>query len=107
MSPRWFVGIVGVILVAAGLYVSQYSPSVSTQYGSVQCGNYVHPVSDEAANRDIQNRMRYGAFRDDSLAGQCIEKLAPYRFVFYGLVGIGVLTIIGAAVVRGRKPVPA
>jgi hypothetical protein len=111
VSIRWFIGIVGAVLVVAGLVFLNLPVNVTDSIGtSVPCGTPWNTSTADKAQRD------YSVSREaDSLLGRevgsppdCTSALATRQMWAYPILIAGGLVTLGAAVVRSpNRPRPA
>lgn len=102
MTPRVFIGIVGaaLIIAAAGIWFS-YQPTATTAGHTVSCGTLQHPLNPGFG--DAYKWVLRGDGEPNDYNAACADKREPFKFVVYGLGGIGVLTILGAIGIRSRS----
>jgi hypothetical protein len=101
MKPRAFVAIVGFLFLVVGLFVGFKSTSVPTTYGTSSCGSAFAPAP--LATVDI-----LAAPGTETPYARCNDTLDTRKTVAFILIGVGVLTVIGAMVIQPtRHPQPA
>jgi len=106
MSPRAFIVIIGFILLGVGVFLGFSSTSISESSGVADCGSVF------SANEQVPTD--FGAafglkVSDVPPKQQCADKLSGRQPAVWGFIGVGVLTVIGSAVIstRKREPKPA
>lgn len=103
MSPRWFVGLVGTALIALsiGLWMG-YDMTATSSGHTVACGTLQHPTNPGFG--EAYRWVMRGDGEPNDYNAACADKREPFKFVVYGLGGIGVLTFFGAVGIKGRRP---
>jgi hypothetical protein len=101
MKPRAFVAVIGFLFLVVGLFIGFKSTSVPTTYGTSSCGSAFAPAP--LVTVDI-----LASPTAETPYARCNDTLSTRKTIAFVLIGVGVLTVIGAMVIQPtRNPQPA
>lgn len=102
MKPRAFIAVIGLVLLAAGLFFGIKSASIPYSNGSTEsCGSAYSPR--EIVPHDFGEVFGNAPVSPLTPEQRCADALSSNRTISFVLLGAGVLVLIGAAVVRTER----
>jgi hypothetical protein len=96
MKPRAFAAIIGFLFLVVGLFIGFKSTSVPITYGTAQCGSAFAPST-------ITTHDFGAPTSAESPTARCDDTLGTRKTITFVLIGVGVLTVIGAMVIQPTR----